>query len=52
MTACVLVTAAAPVFGPIRGIPFYWRLIDCAFGAVGIIPLWLARRWTLRIESG
>ena len=21
------------------GGPFYWRLIDCAFGVIGIIPL-------------
>jgi len=21
-----------------------WRLIDCSFGVVGIVPLWLCRR--------
>jgi len=34
----------ALVFGPLRGIPFFWRLIDCSFGVVGIVPLWLCRR--------
>ena len=33
--------------GALRGIPIYWRLIDCAFGVLGFLPLWLARRWTL-----
>src|ERR1700761_6972729 len=30
----------ALIAGPIRGIPFYWRLIDCSFGVVcGAISL-------------
>jgi hypothetical protein len=45
MIACVLVIPWAFVFGGLRGIPFYWRLIDCAFGVFGIIPLWLCRQW-------
>jgi len=45
MIACVLVVPLALVCGPLRGIPFYWQLIDCSFGVFGIIPLWLARRW-------
>ncbi len=44
MIACVLVIPVALIFGALRGIPFYWRLIDCSFGVVGIIPLWLVRR--------
>lgn len=44
MIACVCVVPWALVFGPLRGIPFFWRLIDCSFGAVGIVPLWLCRR--------
>lgn len=44
MIACVLVVPWALVFGPLRGIPFFWRLIDCSFGVFGIIPLWLCRR--------
>ncbi|MEN6577115.1 MAG: hypothetical protein ABFD90_12285 [Phycisphaerales bacterium] len=34
----------ALVFGPIRGIPLFWRMIDCSFGVVGIVPPYLARR--------
>jgi len=51
MVACLLVVPWALVFTPIREIPFYWALIDCAFGVFGIIPLYLARRWTRQLGS-
>ncbi len=54
MIACVLVIPLAMICGPIRGIPFFWRLIDCSFGVVGIIPLYIAWRYTrqiIRLES-
>jgi len=44
MIACVLVIPLAMICGPLRGIPFFWRLFDCAFGIFGIIPLWFVRR--------
>src|SRR5437868_10763420 len=31
MIACALVIPYAFIFGAIRGIPFWWRLIDCSF---------------------
>jgi len=51
LIACVLVVPWSLVFGLARGIPIYWRLIDASFGALGLIPLWLARRWTVELES-
>ena len=39
MAACVLVIPLALICGEVRGIPLYWRLIDCSFGVFGIIPL-------------
>ena len=48
MIACILVIPVALICGPIRGIPFFWRLIDCSFGVIGILPLWLARRYIRR----
>ena len=51
MIACVLVLPLALVCGPLRGIPFYWQLIDCLFGVFGIIPLWLARRWATALAG-
>lgn len=41
MIACVMVIPLAFIAGPIRGIPIYWRLIDCCFGVFGIIPLYI-----------
>ncbi len=39
LIACALVLPLALICGPIRGIPFTWRLIDCSFGIGGAIPL-------------
>ena len=41
MIACVLVIPLAIVCGHFRGIPIFWRLIDCSFGVFGIVPLWV-----------
>lgn len=41
MIACIMVVPLALIAGPIREIPFFWRLIDCSFGLFGIIPLYL-----------
>jgi len=49
--ACALVIPYALVFGAVRGIPFWWRLIDCSFGAFGFVPLWFCRRWTIELAS-
>jgi hypothetical protein len=51
MIACVLVIPLALIFGPIRGIPFFHRLIDCSFGVVGIIPLWLCWKTIRHIKK-
>jgi hypothetical protein len=37
--SCIAVFPLAFICGPIRGIPFYHLLIDCSFGAIGLIPL-------------
>jgi hypothetical protein len=39
IAACILVIPLALICGEIRGIPLYWRLIDCSFGVFGILPL-------------
>lgn len=49
--ACVGVPFLAMIAGPIRGIPFAWRLIDCSFGIVGIVPLVVVRRDIQVLES-
>ncbi len=50
LIACATVPALALIAGPIRGIPFGWRLIDCSFGLLGAVPL-LRCRWLLRHSS-
>jgi len=37
--ACAGVIPLALFAGEVRGIPVYWRLIDCSFGVIGAIPL-------------
>ena len=34
----------ALIMGGVRGIPLWWRLIDCSFGVLGAVPLWLCQR--------
>ena len=51
MIACVLVVPYAILFGEIRGIPIFWRFIDTLFGLVGIIPLWMVRKYILELET-
>ena len=51
LIACVLVIPYALVFGELRGIPIWWRLIDCSFGVVGFVPLWVCRRWSRELEK-
>ncbi len=50
LIACVLVIPFALLFGALRGIPFWWRLIDCSFGVFGFIPLWFCRKWAMELE--
>lgn len=39
MIACMLIIPFALVAGYFRGIPFWWRFIDCSFGIKGLLPL-------------
>jgi hypothetical protein len=43
MIACIMIFPLAFIAGPIRGIPVYWRFIDCSFGIIGFIPLYYCR---------
>lgn len=51
LIACAMVIPFALIFGAVRDIPFWWRLIDCSFGVIGAIPLWLCRQWSLELET-
>ena len=51
MIACILIIPWTAIFAPLRGVPFFWMLIDMAFGVFGLIPLWLLRREILRMSN-
>jgi len=51
MIACIMVFPLAFIAGPIRGIPVYWRFIDCCFGIFGFIPLYICYRDIKKIEA-
>ena len=51
LIACVLVIPYAMIFGEVRGIPFFWRLIDCSFGIIGFVPMWFCRKCVCELEQ-
>ena len=50
IAACVGVIPLALICGPLRGIPVYWRLIDCSFGVFGVLPLLYCLRLLKQID--
>ncbi|GAA3390275.1 hypothetical protein [Streptomyces roseoviridis] len=51
MIACAGIIPLALICGPIRGIPFWWSVIDMAFGVIGILPLLAVHRLVRRLEA-
>ena len=51
MIACAGIIPLALICGPIRGIPFWWSVIDMAFGVIGIVPLYVVRKKIKRLEA-
>jgi len=52
--AMILFVLAIPLIfisAPIRGIPFFWRVIDCSFGVVGFTLLWVCRKYIKQMEE-
>jgi len=50
LIACVLIFPLAFIAGHFRGIPLGWQLIDCSFGVIGAIPLWISHRKTKQLS--
>ncbi|WP_336514522.1 hypothetical protein [Pollutibacter soli] len=48
--ACILIIPLALIAGEVRGIPMYWRILDCSFGIIGIIPLTICYNKTKKME--
>ncbi|MET9955684.1 hypothetical protein ABZ135_29625 [Streptomyces sp. NPDC006339] len=51
MIACAGIIPLALICGPIRGIPFWWSVIDMSFGVIGILPLLAVHRLIRRLEA-
>lgn len=51
MIACAGIIPLALICGPIRGIPFWWSVIDMSFGVLGVLPLLVVRRMIKRLET-
>lgn len=51
IVACLGVIPLAMICGPLRGIPFYWQLVDCSFGVIGILPLLYCLRLLRKMEQ-
>ena len=50
LVACISIVPLAMICGQIRGIPFYWRLIDCSFGIIGAIPLFYCLKTSRKLR--
>jgi hypothetical protein len=50
LICCAAVIPLALIAGQVRDIPLYWRLIDCAFGVFGALPLLYCLRLTQRMR--
>jgi hypothetical protein len=48
--ACIGIFPLALVAGAVRGVPFYWQLIDCSFGIVGGTILLLLNKKIKKLE--
>lgn len=51
MFCCIGIIPLAFICGSIRGIPIYHILVDCSFGVIGIIPLYVCKRFVLELEA-
>ncbi|MBA2944826.1 hypothetical protein [Streptomyces himalayensis] len=51
MIACAGIIPLALICGPIRGIPFWWTVIDMSFGVFGVIPLYVVWKKIKRLEA-
>jgi hypothetical protein len=51
MLACAAVIPLALICGAIRDIPWFHIMIDCSFGIIGIVPLYITRRWIKQLEA-
>lgn len=49
--SCFAILPLAFIAGPIRQIPLFHILIDCSFGIIGLIPLFICRNWIKQLAA-
>ena len=52
LLCCAGVIPLALIAGQVRGIPLYWRLIDCSFGILGALPLLYCLKLSRQMRGG
>ncbi len=50
--ACAAIIPLALICGEVRGIPLYWRLVDCSFGVFGSLPLLYCLKLVRQMRTG
>lgn len=50
--ACAAIFPLALICGAVRGIPLYWRLVDCSFGLFGALPLLYCLHLVRQMSAG
>lgn len=51
MLICALIIPWTLTSGVVRGIPWFWQLVDMSFGILGIVPLLFLHRDIRKLES-
>jgi hypothetical protein len=51
LIACAGIIPLALIAGEVRGIPYFWRMIDCSFGFIGGSILWICYRKIQKLET-
>jgi hypothetical protein len=51
LICCAGAIPLALIAGELRGVPAFWRLVDCSFGVFGAVPLGYCLRLSRQLRS-
>ena len=51
LMACCAIFPLAFIMGPLRGIPFWWQLVDSSFGIIGLLVMVPVYKMTLKLQK-
>jgi len=49
--ACIAIFPLAFIMGPLRGIPFWWQMVDSSFGIIGLMVMVPVYKMTIKIQA-